>query len=70
MELKIKFVANGYQRWSAAREEKTRAAVLKNFTGEKEQIGFLGKMRRWFKTELAVLREQQTGEKSSPKILW
>ena len=72
MELKAtaQFVANGFQRWSAARGEKTRAAVLINFAGEKAQAGFLGKIRLWFKTELAAWQAQKAGEKSSPKILW
>ena len=67
MELtrKNRFVADGNVRWSAAREEKIRAAVRKN-----NPVGWLGKIRHWFKTELAVLREQKNGEKSSPKILW
>ncbi len=67
MELtnKNRFVADGYVRWSAARGEKIRDVVRKN-----NAVGRLGKIRHWFKTELAVLREQKTGEKSSPKILW
>jgi len=72
VELKTtaQLVANGHQRWSAAREENTRAAVRKDFAGEKAQAGFFGKIRLWFKTELAVLHGQQADEKSSPKILW
>jgi hypothetical protein len=60
-----RFVANGHQRWSAAREEKIRAAVREN-----EPVGFFGKIRRWFKIEAGILHGQKGNEKSSPKILW
>jgi hypothetical protein len=62
---KNRLVADGYVRWSAARGQKIRDAVRKN-----NPVGCLEKIRHWIKTELAVLREQKTGEKSSPKILW
>ena len=65
-----RFVADGHQRWSAAREEKVRAAVLGKVVVEKNQIGFFGKIQLWFKTEVAVLRGQKAGGKASPKILW
>jgi hypothetical protein len=62
---KNRFVADGPARWSAARAGKIRDAARKN-----NPAGRLKKIRHWVKTELAVLREQATGEKSSPKILW
>ena len=67
MELKkpVQFVADGHQRWLAAREGKFRATVHEN-----KPIGFLGKIRRWVKTEAAALRGRKTDGKSSPKILW
>jgi hypothetical protein len=62
---KNKFVADGHNRWSAARGEKIRGSFREN-----NPVGFFGKIRRWLKTEAATLRGQKTDDKSSPKILW
>jgi hypothetical protein len=48
---KNRFVADVHTRWSAARGEKIRAGSREN-----NPVGFLGKIRHWFKTELAVMR--------------
>jgi len=68
--MKNKFVANGLQRWSTARAEKSRDDIHKNTADKNERVSFLGKIRLWFKTELAVLRDKKADEKTSPKILW
>ena len=72
MELKhnSRFVADGHERWLAAREDKAREGISKDAVGKNEPVGFLGRIRIWFKTELSVLRGPKAGEKSSPEILW
>ncbi|MEI7808938.1 MAG: hypothetical protein WCJ07_10705 [Verrucomicrobiota bacterium] len=72
MELKCnsRFVADGHERWLAAHEEKVRKRVRNDAVGKKEPVGFWGRIRIWFKTELSVLRGHEAGEKSSPEIPW
>jgi len=68
--MKNKSVADGYQRWSRAKNAKTRETIQAEFAGENQPVGFLGKFRLWFRTESEWLRRQNNGGKSSPKILW
>jgi len=64
-----RFVADGHERWLTAHEDKVREEVRKNITGN-EQAGGFGKIRLWFKTEMAAWRGQKADGKASPKILW
>jgi hypothetical protein len=68
--MKNAFVANGFNRWSNARNAKARETIRAIFAGENQPRGWLDKVRLWFRTEWECLSRQDDGEKSSPKILW
>ena len=72
MELKNRnqIVADGHERWLTARAEKVRVAVRKNIAGQNQRAGGFGKIRLWFKIEMAAWRGQKADGKSSPKIHW
>jgi hypothetical protein len=66
---KSRVVADGFRRWTVARNEKVRAEMRQQMNGQ-HPVGALGKIRNWFRTERVVLRDGKTEEKSSPNILW
>ena len=68
--MKTRFVANGFERWSKARNAKTRETIHAKAADKNQNLGRFGKIQMWFKTELQCLRRQTSEEKSSPKILW
>ena len=68
--MKLKFVANGFERWKQAQAANSRKIIRAEAADKSQTLSFLGKARLWFKTEWECLRGKKGEDKSSPKILW